>query len=379
MAGSAIPNYRVNKEAKYTVLAGGGGTGSYVGLFDGTAPQEWNTPRVFYWNTITAFVEIELYSFAYIHRYYSWNNNNNQRLKIMKHDGIGYNLDYTFAHLDIGKQIPYTWQRFTDRLPKGRYKFILDTTNTGFNYRCDGEWYIEEVMVNKTLILCGSDAFNYDGVSWVNVGTVPSSIVDKKIFYQTHGMDEVLPESIELLPNKITISTWTDEEQANRTLNVKAIPSEQLILPTKDISIRLIENIDFVRLTYSEVNKGKVRVITSFDAGITWYAHNGIEWININPKTDEVILLGMSPETLANITSAQWTDIRGDSKTMRFAYAISMEDITDSAEIDALITQMDMKGTWKKAVHGTHYDYEYPNNDDLLVTIYADGDYKINY
>ncbi|KOO49485.1 discoidin domain-containing protein [Viridibacillus arvi] len=239
---------------------------------------------------------------------------------------------------------------------------------------------IERLKINKMLILFEEDNYwYYNGSLWENTGAIPNDIEDKKIFYEKYGMDRIPFEAIDSLPDNFRISVWTDEKNARRTLKTNAIPLDQLVLPTKGINIRFIENIDFVKLTSKEVNKGKVRVITSFDEGITWYAHNGMEWININPKTDEVILLGMSPETLANITSAQWTDIRGDSKTMRFAYAISMEDITDSAEIDALITQMDMKGTWKKAVHGTHYDYEYPNNDDLLVTIYADGDYKINY
>jgi len=39
----------------------------------------------------------------------------------------------------------------------------------------------------------------------------------------------------------------------------------------------------------------------------------------------------------------------------------------------------DLLGSWRKAIHGTNYDYEYIAPDTCKITINTAGDYKINY
>ncbi len=156
MAGLAKPNYQVENEGKFTVIESSSITGSINGLFDGTTPNAWNTNEVAYWNTTTSYLIIEFHSDVKLHRFYSWNNNNNQRLKILKYNGTDYAEDYTSSHKDISKQTSQTWKQFTDVLPKGKYKFLLDSSDTGFTGRIDGEWYVETAK-NRTLILHGGE------------------------------------------------------------------------------------------------------------------------------------------------------------------------------------------------------------------------------
>ncbi|OXS74279.1 hypothetical protein B1B04_09130 [Lysinibacillus sp. KCTC 33748] len=153
MAGIAKPTYPVKKEAKYTLIESIGLTGNANGLFDGTTPNAWNTNEVAYWNTATSYIIIEFYETVILHRFYSWNNSNNQRLKILKHNGTDYVEDYTNLYRDTSKQASQTWLQFTEALPKGKYKFILDASNTGLAGRVDGEWYVESAYMNKSLIL----------------------------------------------------------------------------------------------------------------------------------------------------------------------------------------------------------------------------------
>lgn len=152
MAGFAKPNYQVENEGKFTVVESSSITGSINGLFDGTTPNAWNTNEVAYWNTATSYLIIEFHSDVKLHRFYSWNNNNNQRLKILKYNGTDYVEDYTSFHKDISIQTSQTWEQFTDVLPKGKYKFLLDSSDTGFTGRIDGEWYVETAK-NRILIL----------------------------------------------------------------------------------------------------------------------------------------------------------------------------------------------------------------------------------
>ena len=85
---------------------------------------------------------------------------------------------------------------------------------------------------------------------------------------------------------------------------------------------------------------------------------------------------------VATISEMQWDtffDADNDDKGIAIAFAMSITDITDVAYLDNLKVTADMRGEWRKAVHGTDYDYVYPNNTILKIEINADGNYKINY
>ena len=85
---------------------------------------------------------------------------------------------------------------------------------------------------------------------------------------------------------------------------------------------------------------------------------------------------------VATISEMQWDtffDADNGDKGIAIAFAMSITDITDVAFLDNLRVTADMRGEWRKAVHGTDYDYAYPNNKVLKVELNADGNYKINY
>ncbi|MGG0666437.1 hypothetical protein ABE042_20245 [Viridibacillus arvi] len=229
----------------------------------------------------------------------------------------------------------------------------------------------------KSIIYHDGQYKSYTQESWKNVSTILPTLEQ----FLKYGMDLIPAGKLSLLGNEnnLKIATWLSDENYAPIVKVTAIPHNQIVFSTKDINIKSVENIDSITMTVDERGKGNLRTIVSFDEGATWYTHYGSEWITVAEDADEAIANGMSEKQLSALTSEQWSKLRGQSNTLRFAYALSIEDTTDVAEIDALTTQMDMKGTWKKAVHDKEYSYEYPYNDELLVTIYADGDYKINY
>lgn len=222
---------------------------------------------------------------------------------------------------------------------------------------------------------------NYNYMKWNSTNKnwdVISDTLPTKQQFIDHGMD-ALPDwsALSQLPGEIEIVTWTEEENAQRDIEMIAIPQDQIVLPTKDINIRSVENIDSFMLRVMQEGQGVIKTAVSFDSGLTWYTRSSGMWVEMglnNIKTE-----GMTPVVLNAITSSEWAALRGASSTVRFAYYLSVEEVTDLATVNDLVSQMDMKGTWRKAVHGTDYDYEYPNNDQLTVTIYQSGDYKINY
>ncbi len=99
-------------------------------------------------------------------------------------------------------------------------------------------------------------------------------------------------------------------------------------------------------------------------------------------NADTVLNEGISMSDVATISEMQWDtffDADNGDKGIAIAFAMSMTDITDVAYLDNLSVTADMRGEWRKAVHGADYDYAYPNNEVLKVELSADGNYKINY
>lgn len=379
MAGIAKPNV-ANLGAEATVSFGAS-YGIYyrsnaTGLINGNTPNEWDTSNVVYWDDLGDYITITINKKVNIWRSgtLSWKTYIN-KFKILKlNTTTSVFEDVTSNYVQVTSAIINgEWEKTISNLEPGTYRLVA----TG--RRIDSEWYIETAYVNKLLILINGNGYKYDGTSWINLGVIPSSIEERKNFYLQNGMDQIPSQSINYLPDNFTLSVWTGEENANRKLKINAVPFNQLVTPKKDIDIRSVESIDSFTLNTNLGGQGMVKVAVSFDKGNTWHTRKNNAWSEISLEVSTMQIDGMDPTTLNAITSTEWSQLRGASETIRFAYLLSMENETDILEVQDLVSQMDMKGTWKKAVHGSHYDYEYPNNDELLVTIFEGGDYKINY
>ena len=234
---------------------------------------------------------------------------------------------------------------------------------------------IEKLTDFKILIQEENNIKKWADDQWVTIAEEP---LEESLFNQ---VDEGLPpvEAFNQLADQFEIYVQTELSSYDDELSIKAIPKAVIVTPTKDISIRSVETIDSFTLNANIGGQGVVKVAVSFDRGNTWHTRKNNAWSEISLEVSTMQIDGMDPTTLNAITSTEWSQLRGASETIRFAYLLSMENETDILEVQDLVSQMDMKGTWKKAVHGSHYDYEYPNNDELLVTIFEGGDYKINY
>ncbi|OLN21695.1 hypothetical protein BTO30_13410 [Domibacillus antri] len=379
MAGTAKPIVSgLKQEAQYTHIGGDlydVQTGS--GLFDGTQVNEWNTNKVAYWNAAGTYVEVDILS----NKVNIWRSGTTTWPTYTGAFVIKKWNESTLVYDDVTSSYPQAitainetqWEKTISDLPKGKYRFEYSSA-----LRMDSEWYIELNTSNKTLIFNGGEYKKYDDAttSWVSVSTTTPTQAQ----FESDGMDSIPDWSaLSLLAGNIEVVTWTDEDNAIRNVSKSAIPQDQLVQMTRDINIRSIENIDSFSLNTLISGQAIVKTAVSFDSGVTWYTRSGTVWAVIPMDLASMKADGMTPAVLNALTTVEWTELRGTSDTVRFAYLLSAEEVTDTLEVRDLVSQMDMRGTWKKAAHPTIYDYEYPFNDQLRVTIFASGDYKINY
>lgn len=239
------------------------------------------------------------------------------------------------------------------------------------------------LVLEKYLVRDGNElmTWNTGTGQWQYVG--PSDLLTQGDF-DTYGMeledlssaypDELVGASPELL-------MWSNSlTDISPQLRKTAVPHPGLIKATGDIDLLNVRNIRAFNVTTILAGSGKVRLMASRDEGITWYTHDGSNWASINvDDLAEVETNGMTPGDFNTIPGSAWDELVGEAHKIRFAYYLELDALTDQAETDALVATFDMWGIWEKAIHGTQYDYQYTDNTLLEVSLYANGDYKINY
>lgn len=155
-------------------------------------------------------------------------------------------------------------------------------------------------------------------------------------------------------------------------VTLTGVPKRTVVIPKDIFSVDSFATINSMTLNCNLSGAGQVGVAVTKDLK-TYYIFDN-EWKVIDVNNDAF----MTPTQLSALTSAEWKTLLGDDTTLGIAYSLELSDTTDKADIDSLTLNVDVKGTWTKAIYGDEYTYEYFNKS-LQVDILKDGSYKVNY
>lgn len=174
----------------------------------------------------------------------------------------------------------------------------------------------------------------------------------------------------------LTLSDLPDQQ----TLQVRAVPNPQLVLPKGLIPLDSFAGIKQVRATATVSSSAACRILVTTDLS-SYYTYDAaaVEWDEVNIADVSAITAGIEAADLANIPAVAWDVMISGAKGIGFAYLLDLQKTADVCEVDELQMTVDMKGSWDMALPGTDYTYGYPLNTVLRVTLKTDGDYKINY
>lgn len=170
---------------------------------------------------------------------------------------------------------------------------------------------------------------------------------------------------------KVKIVSLT-ENKSIVGVTLKGVPKRTVVIPKDIFSVDSFATINSMTLNCNLSGAGQVGVAITKDLK-TYYIFDN-EWKVIDVNNDAF----MTPTQLSALTSAEWKTLLGDDTTLGIAYSLELSNTTDKADIDSLTLNVDMKGTWTKAIYGDEYTYEY-SNKSLQVDILKDGTYKVNY
>lgn len=236
----------------------------------------------------------------------------------------------------------------------------------------DGAYILTFAPPHKILFQENDDIQVFTSGEWETVGQSGDDLIE---LFETHGMDSLASVNVaDLETRQILVHKENDAPK----IKVKAIPHPQLVFPTGDITLKMLDKIHHFKIFANKANDGLVKIIFSVDEGETWKTYDVInqEFIEID-HTDLVAVKqgGMAPDDFNAIGQA-WNEVVEDK--IRFAYYIEQQASSDIAAVDRLEIKMDLQGRWQKAKHVTDYDYEY-DNEHIYVSFATSGSYKVNY
>lgn len=210
-------------------------------------------------------------------------------------------------------------------------------------------------------------------VQWATVGTSP---VTQELFLQEAWTDLSLitPTTLQGLISDTPKLLCLPADVTYDKLNVTAVPFNQLLMPNNDLVFDNTGTISFYTLAATLQGTGKLRVIISLTSGATWHTYVNGKWLSISPTVDAVLTNGIEPSQLAYISSSDYEKLQPNPEKIRFAYALSLDTTQDKALADSLVFTK-KKGEW---LHYADADVSY-GNDDMLVSLYKNGIFKINY
>lgn len=158
-------------------------------------------------------------------------------------------------------------------------------------------------------------------------------------------------------------------------IKYEAVPKAQII---KDKNLKPIgdyTNINSITINSSASGNANVRFAITKDGNTYYTYNNGFAQIDVD---NDIGNIGMTQTVFSNIPISDLLTFISDSEYIGFAYYLDIQSLSDTAEIDSIIINV-TSNNWKKAVHGTDYDYGYTSQRTLQVDLLTDGSYKINY
>lgn len=207
--------------------------------------------------------------------------------------------------------------------------------------------------------------------------------VEKETIFNNYknSVDTYVNENLFNL-STLQVVAYTENADAVISGNFVGLPNKKVIIPKGLIPATSFITILNAHMIYNVSGRADIKVAVTNDLE-NWYTYNfnTLEWNLISteidettgrysPTTEGMTNQGISLSKLENITD--WTRFKDN---IGFAYLLDIFEPGETCNVDQLDLTVTVNGSWMHYNKGT---YVY-TTDKLIVYIYDNGDYKINY
>jgi len=164
------------------------------------------------------------------------------------------------------------------------------------------------------------------------------------------------------------------------TFKIDGTNFPSVTIQNNDVDLTGIFQIMSLTLTSNISGTGDIKLILSFDSGVTWVAFNGSTFITVNiSDLADIKSKGMTKAVVNALTLSQLETARSASNKIRFAYYLEMQNINDVANFDKIELKISMPGFYEIAPTGNYTVSLAPGGATLTYEISVTGIYLINY
>lgn len=207
-----------------------------------------------------------------------------------------------------------SWQIVSATLPKPTEQEFIDNGVDPSDIELTSEEAWKELSGQEIKLFYYTDNLSTEEIT-IETEVEPYDIYDEfgdsmEVLYYTDGPDKTKADleitanysPLDEIEEDFEVVTWTDEENAERTLNMNAIPKPHLI---KQINPTLIES-DIDNYLVDNANKPSKMFLLSSDKS-TWKKWNGTSFEVVSVQDETIIPdMAMTSDTLSSITMSQW-------------------------------------------------------------------------
>ncbi|OMD71241.1 LamG domain-containing protein [Paenibacillus odorifer] len=227
--------------------------------------------------------------------------------------------DYiTYGIKDISSISEMAWSELVGEVQLCQFTDDSGTTETQFNIETE-PFTLAEEWADKTIKVIEYTDNPIQIESLITLETEPFSLYDElgdsvDVLYYTDDPTKTKAElnvtanysPLDDIQSDFEVVTWTNDEndEASRSLEIKALPFAQLILTPNDI--KTYGNIkSFVASKIDQTIDGTLRFIVSFDSGITWKISRFGKWESVAiDDLDSIKKRGMSLTSINSLPAA---------------------------------------------------------------------------
>jgi len=178
-----------------------------------------------------------------------------------------------------------------------------------------------------------------------------------------------------LIPGDVKF--YCSSPNLNKYLMIDGLARYQVITSTTELNMSQIDQIKNwnVKGLHASAN---IKCAISTDGGLSYKILSNYNWISIDIRDRELFWSqGISLADLNTIPSEKW--LEGRPLSFRFAFIINQNYLYEQPVLSGIEVVSDLVGAWRKAIHGSQYDYEYIASDLAKITFNQAGSYKVNY
>ena len=231
--------------------------------------------------------------------------------------------------------------------------------------RDDSEWFLAQDAE-------GFKRWEESQHKWV---LMPNQVPPTAIDFEMYGVANPIGGFAGLIEGDVKILCSSPYQ--TKALSINGYANKQLVKCNFEMSLIQIDVFKSWNLNNLHPSV-TIKTAVSVDHGLTYKILISNIWTNIDINNKDLFYAqGILLQDLNTIPNVKWKEL--GATNLRFAFIVHQNANYSNPVLTSVELVADLLGSWRKAIHGANYDYEYIAPDTCKITISTAGDYKINY